>query len=82
MKEVKSTEFQNRPGLYQDMALAEPITITRHNRPSFVLLSFAEYQRLTKGSKRALHPSELSADDLDAIRKAKVPDEHAGLEDD
>jgi len=48
MKTVKSTDFQNSPGLYQDMARVEPIVITKHNRPSLVLLSFLDYQKLTQ----------------------------------
>lgn len=81
MRTVKSTEFQSQTGKYQDMALGEPITITKHNRPTLVLLSFDEYLKLTKDSRRAIHPSSLSPDDLEIIRQAKVPDEHADLDD-
>lgn len=80
MKSVKSTEFQNKMGLYQDMAQKEPIAVTRHNRVSFVLLSFEQYQKLTQESKRAIHPSQLSSEDLETIRNAKVPPEYAEID--
>ena len=82
MKEVNSTEFQNKFGDFQDLAArGSPITITRHKRPSFVFLSFDDFQRLTGASRRALHPSQISKDDLAAIAKAEVPEEYAHLDD-
>ena len=46
MKEVASTEFQNRAGLYFDQAAKEPVIITRYNRPVRVLMDINEYERL------------------------------------
>ena len=39
MSVVTSAEFQRKLGLYQDKALAEPVTITRNGRERLVLLS-------------------------------------------
>jgi len=80
MKEVSAAEFKKHSGLYQDMALAETITITKHDRPAFVLLSFDEYERLSGKSRRALNVSQLSAEDLTAISKSKVSKEYAHLD--
>lgn len=49
MKEVTSADFQKNFGLYKRQALAEPVTIRIHGRPTLVVLSAAEYERLTKG---------------------------------
>lgn len=82
MTEVRSTEFQNSLGRYQDLALAgHPVTITKHNRKLLVLLSYEDYQVLTKNTRRALHPAHLSAEDLAAIASARVSDEYAHLDD-
>jgi prevent-host-death family protein len=77
---VSAAEFKKKSGTYQDMALGgETITITKHDRPSLVLLSFEEYQRLTGKTRRALHVTELSAKDLEAINASKVPEEQEHL---
>jgi prevent-host-death family protein len=82
MTEVRSTDFQSHLGRYQDMALAgHPVTITKHSRKLLVLLSYEEYEALTKKTKRALHPSQLSRQDIEAISTAKVSDEYAHLDD-
>lgn len=46
MSVISSAEFQRNLGLYQDKALAEPVTITKNGRERLVLLSVDEYQRL------------------------------------
>jgi prevent-host-death family protein len=46
MSVISSVEFQRNLGLYQDKALAEPVTITKNGRKRLVLLSVNEYERL------------------------------------
>jgi prevent-host-death family protein len=79
MKQVSVSELQKKSGVYHDMALSEPITITKHDRPSLVLLSFEEYQRLTKQTRRSLSVSQLSEEDLAAIMVSEVPKEYEHL---
>lgn len=81
MKRVTAGEFKKYTGKYQDMALSAPITITKHDRPSLVLLSFNEYQKLTGNTQRALHVSQLSDDDIDAIAASRVPEKYDHLND-
>lgn len=52
MPVISSVEFQRNLGLYQDRALAEPVTITKNGRERLVLLSVDEYRRL-KGYRQA-----------------------------
>ncbi|MBF0540361.1 MAG: type II toxin-antitoxin system Phd/YefM family antitoxin [Nitrospirae bacterium] len=47
MKTVKATDIKTRFGQYLEIALTEPLLIEKINRPVAVLLSFAEYQRMT-----------------------------------
>ena len=43
---VSSVEFQRNFGRYQDVALTEPVAVTRNGRDRLVLLSVDEYHRL------------------------------------
>lgn len=52
MKKVSAAEFKRKTGAYQDMALSEPVMITKHDRPTLVLLSYAEYQKLAGAAKK------------------------------
>ncbi|HEX9465479.1 MAG TPA: type II toxin-antitoxin system Phd/YefM family antitoxin [Alphaproteobacteria bacterium] len=47
MIKVSSTEFQNEVGRYIDAAQAEPVVVTSHGREKAVVISPAEYRRLT-----------------------------------
>ncbi len=46
MATVTAAEFNQRPSQVKRAAENEPVVITEHSRPSFVLLTYAEYQRL------------------------------------
>jgi prevent-host-death family protein len=45
---VTAAEFNQRPSQVKRAAEEEPVVITEHSRPSFVLLTYAEYQRLLR----------------------------------
>lgn len=79
MREVDSVsarEVQKNFGRYQDKALVAPITVTKYGRPSVVILSAAEYDRLKKLDRQALAVSELSETDIAAIKAARIPKQH------
>lgn len=80
MSIVTSKEFQRNLGLYQDKALAEPVTITKNGRERLVLLSVEEYQRLKRRDRRVGLTSELPDEWIEAVKNAKVPDEYAYLD--
>lgn len=48
MATVTAAEFNQRPSQVKRAAENEPVVITEHSRPSFVLLTYAEYQRLLR----------------------------------
>jgi prevent-host-death family protein len=80
MSVVTSAEFQRKLGLYQDKALAEPVTITRNGRERLVLLSVEEYQRLKRRDRRVFSIDEITDEQLAAVEAARVPEEHAHLD--
>ena len=80
MRRVSSTEFQKKVGLYQDLALTEPLTITRNGRDKIVVVSAEEYHRLKCRDREVLRVEELSVDDLEAIATAKPPAKAAAFD--
>jgi antitoxin Phd len=46
MLNVAATEIKQRLGQYMECALTEPVVIEKSGRPSVVMLSVAEYERL------------------------------------
>ena len=69
-KNVTATDFRNHAGVYLDEAGKTPIIITKHNRPSRVLLDIAEYERLKRyDTRRALDPRDLDEDLKAALRE-------------
>lgn len=60
-KTITATEFRARAGVYLDQAAKAPVIITKHNRPSRVLIDIDEYERLKHyDTRRTLYPHELS----------------------
>ena len=77
---VSAAEFHRNVGVYQDIALTKPVTITKNGRERTVLLSAQEYARLKRRDRRVIATSELSERQVEAIRNAKVQDQHAHLD--
>ncbi len=46
---ISSRDFNRDPGSAKRAALAGPVIITDRRKPAHVLLSFADYERLTGG---------------------------------
>lgn len=77
---VSAAEFQRNIGKYQDIALTKPVSITKNGRERTVLLSAEEYSRLKRRDRRALDAEELTEQQRDAVRAARVPAEFAELD--
>ncbi len=77
---VTAAEFHRNIGKYQDIALTKPVAITKNGRERTVLLSAEEYSRLKRRDQHVLSAEELSAQQIDAVRAARVPAEFAGLD--
>ena len=77
---VTAAEFHRNVGVYQDMALTRPVAITKNGRERTVLLSAEEFHRLKRRDRRVVAAGDLSDSQVEAIRNAKVPDQHADLD--
>lgn len=78
---VTSAEFQRNLGLYQDRALAQPVTITKNGRERLVLLSVEEYQRLKRRDRRVFGIGDVTDEQLAAIEATRMSDQHRHLDD-
>ena len=70
---VSSAEFQKNIGRYQDVALTEPVTVTRNGRERTVLISCQEYLRLKRRDRRVLGLEDFTPEDVAAIERAEPP---------
>jgi prevent-host-death family protein len=79
MTSVSISELQRNIGDIQELALKEPVTITRNGREKYILLSTEEYHRLKRRDRQVLGIQELSEEDVRDIAAANVPEEYAYL---
>jgi prevent-host-death family protein len=73
MVTVSSAEFQKNIGRYQDVALTQPVTITRNGRERTVMISAEEYHRLKRRDREVLGLDDFTKADIEAIRRAEPP---------
>ncbi|MBB4193112.1 prevent-host-death family protein [Rhizobium aethiopicum] len=68
MRQFTTGDLNKQVGDVTDAASREPVVLTRHNKPRFVLMSYEHYERMrsSNDSRRALSTSQM-------------PDEHAEL---
>jgi prevent-host-death family protein len=75
MMKVPSAEFQKNIGRYQDLALTQPVTVTKNGRDRTVLISAQEYQRLKRRDRVVMGLADFTEEDIAAIERATPPDE-------
>lgn len=80
MHSVTISDLQREIGKMQDLALKEPISITRNGREKYVFMSSEEYHRLKRRDREVLGVEELAEEDIRDIAAAKVPAEYAYLD--
>ena len=72
MIKVSAAEFQRNIGRYQDMALVQPVAVTRNGRERTVMISVEEYHHLTKRRDRQV----LGLDDFTDADIAALEEPH------
>ena len=75
MVRITAVEFQKNIGRYQDMALSQPVTVTRNGRDRTVVISAEEYQRLKRRDREVLGLDDFTEADLEAIEAMEPPAE-------
>lgn len=80
MVRVSAGEFGREVGRYQDLALTQPVIVTRNGRDRTVMISVDEYRRLKRRDRIVRAAWEFSAQELEAIRRAEPPEEAAAFD--
>jgi PHD/YefM family antitoxin component YafN of YafNO toxin-antitoxin module len=81
MVRVTAGEFGREVGRYQDLALTQPIIVTRNGRDRTVMISVEEYRRLRRRDRRVLGVEEFTEEQIEAIKRAAPPAEAAAYDD-
>jgi prevent-host-death family protein len=74
MMKVSAAEFQRNIGRYQDVALTQPVSVTRNGRERTVLISVEEYERLKRRDRQVLRSEDFTEEDLAALEQTRAPE--------
>lgn len=74
MLKVSAADFQRNIGRYQDVALTQPVAVTRNGRERTVLISVEEYQRLKRRDRQVLGLDDFTEADVAALEATRAPD--------
>jgi hypothetical protein len=77
---VSSTEFGKEVGRYQDLALREPVVVTRNGRDRTVVVSSDEYQRLKRRDRQVFAAGDLPEEIVDAVSLTEMDPRHERLD--
>ena len=71
MRSFPSTDLKQTLGDVLDAASSEPVAITRHKKPRYVLMSIREYERrFQKDEREAYAVEEMPAEHLEMLEAA------------
>ena len=76
MSVVTSAEAQKNFGRYREAALGEPVVVTQYGKPSVVIISAAEYERLKELDRRVMLLDEMSDAEIAEMAASEIPPEH------
>jgi prevent-host-death family protein len=71
MIRISSTEFGKEVGRYQNVALSEPVIVTRNGRDRTVVISAEEYRRLKRRDREVLAIEDFTEAEVEAVRHAE-----------
>lgn len=71
MIKVSSAEFQRNIGRYQDMAMTQPVFVTRNGRERTVTVSVEEYRRLKQRDRQVLRLEDFTEEMIAAIEASE-----------
>lgn len=74
MVKVSAAEFQRNIGRYQDMALVQPVAVTRNGRERTVMISVEEYHRLKRRDRQVLELEDFTDADIAALEETRAPE--------
>jgi PHD/YefM family antitoxin component YafN of YafNO toxin-antitoxin module len=81
MVRVSAAEFQRNIGRYQDMALVQPVAVTRNGRDRTVMISVEEYRRLRRRDQKVLELQDFTDADVAALEQTRAPEASKAFDD-
>src|SRR5215467_11701625 len=81
MIKISAAEFQRNIGRYQDMALVQPVAITRNGRERTVMISVEEYYRLKRRDRHVLELKDFTDADIAALEQTRAPESSKAFDD-
>jgi prevent-host-death family protein len=77
---ISSTDFGKEVGRYQDVALTQPVIVTRNGRDRTVMISAEEYERLRQRDRKVIAAGDLSSELVEAVAKSEMDTKHNHLD--
>jgi hypothetical protein len=74
MIKVSAAEFQRNIGRYQDLALTQPVAVTRNGRERTVMISIGEYLRLKRRDRQVLVLGGFTDTDIATLEATRAPE--------
>jgi prevent-host-death family protein len=74
MIKVSAAEFQRNIGRYQDLALTQPVAVTRNGRERTVMISIDEYHRLKRRDRQVMGLDDFTDADIAALEATRAPE--------
>ena len=74
MREVGLREFTENPAETLNDARLEPVAITEDGHRQLVIIPIEVFESMRRGSRRVLHVSEMTGEDIKAIAESKMPE--------
>jgi prevent-host-death family protein len=81
MIRVSAAEFQRNIGRYQDLALTQPVAVTRNGRERTVMISVEEYHRLKRRDRQVLGLDDFTDADIAALEQSRAPEASRAFDD-
>ena len=81
MIKISAAEFQRNIGRYQDMALTQPVAVTRNGRERTVMISVEEYHRLKRRDRRVMSLQDFTDADIAALEATRAPESAKAFDD-
>ena len=66
--------------IFEDIALTQPLTLTRNGREFAVMISIEEYRRLKRRDRQVLHLDNFTDADIAAVEATRAPDASQALD--
>ena len=81
MIRVPAAEFQRNIGRYQDLALTQPVAVTRNGRDRTVMISVEEYRRLKRRDREVLGLADFTDADVSALEETRASEASKAFDD-